>query len=657
MTSSPSLRLKVGERIWYDGQAWTVREVGSQAADLVDSVVTQRRAALTDLVGTATNIIEESTPPTLGDDLSAIHLSQLTTAQRRQVEKEYELLLPLMQKPVTPQELEAAATAQGISTRTLRRRLDRATELGPAGLLDNRLAKQTRRAVDPRWDVACREVLAEMVNASTPSKQTVIRLANQRFLEAVPDGQVPSKTTAYTRLDELDKGRRTFGEAKQRRSVAHRPTGVLGQLTPTRPGEYVLMDGYRLDVFAMEPVTNRWVNTELTVAMDLYDRGIRGIRLRPVAAKAADVANVLFQMMTPQTWGTQPDSPVGPYSGVPDNLVIGTTGTFPDTIVVDHGKVYMSHHTAATCRRLGISIQPAIPLKPTDKPAIERFFRTLRTGLLDKLPGYKGPNIALRGLDVEKGAFYYVTELEQIIREWVGEYHQMPHSGLVDPHLPTIDLSPNEMHARGLAVAGELRLPASQDLYYEFLDCQWRTIQHYGVEIDGRIYDGPALNPYRGTQSSYAGAHPGKWPFMVDIDDIRTIHFRDPHTRQWQPLTWRQAHLLNAPFSEDAADYTRTLGTRLNRHVDPDQAIQDLLGRWSREETLDRRERNLALRLASQATASNGQSSRMLASNPGVIDLVTTPRRPELKVVDDIDVFERYYLEHPDQEHLEVFDE
>ncbi len=144
---------------------------------------------------------------------------------------------------------------------------------------------------------------------------------------------------------------------------------------------------------------------------------------------------------------------------------------------------------------------------------------------------------------------------------------------------------------------------------------------------------------------------------MVDIDDIRTIHFRDPHTRQWHPLTWRQAHLLNAPFSEDAANYTRTLGTRLNRHVDPDQAIQDLLGRWSRDETLDRRERNLALRLASQATAPNGQSPQMLASNPGVIDLVTTPRRPELKVVDDIDVFERYYLEHPDQEHLEVFDE
>ena len=89
-------------------------------------------------------------------------------------------------------------------------------------------------------------------------------------------------------------------------------------MSPTRPGEYVLMDGYRLDVFAMEPVTNRWVNTELTVAMDLYDRGIRGIRLRPIAAKAADVASVPFQMRTPQTWGTARTAPSAPTRGSPN---------------------------------------------------------------------------------------------------------------------------------------------------------------------------------------------------------------------------------------------------------------------------------------------------------------------------------------------------
>jgi hypothetical protein len=87
---------------------------------------------------------------------------------------------------------------------------------------------------------------------SNPTKQAVIERANDEFLQAVPDGRVPSSSVAYVRLDELDKGRYTFGAAKQRRSVAKRPTGVLGRLRADRPGQYVLLDSYRLDVFAME---------------------------------------------------------------------------------------------------------------------------------------------------------------------------------------------------------------------------------------------------------------------------------------------------------------------------------------------------------------------------------------------------------------------
>ena len=39
---------------------------------------------------------------------------------------------------------------------------------------------------------------------------------------------------------------------------------VLGRLRATRPGEYVVLDTTPLDVFAMEPVTMRWVGVELT---------------------------------------------------------------------------------------------------------------------------------------------------------------------------------------------------------------------------------------------------------------------------------------------------------------------------------------------------------------------------------------------------------
>ncbi len=50
--------------------------------------------------------------------------------------------------------------------------------------------------------------------------------------------------------------------------------------------------------------------------MDLYDRTVKGMRLRPVAAKSADVAGVLFQAVTPQRWGYMPDAQQGPYGSL-----------------------------------------------------------------------------------------------------------------------------------------------------------------------------------------------------------------------------------------------------------------------------------------------------------------------------------------------------
>ena len=225
-------------------------------------------------------------------------------------------------------------------------------------------------------------------------------------------------------------------------------------------------------------------------------------------------------------------------------MVVGDPGgVLPDTIVVDHGKIYLSEHTRAVCERLGISIQPAIPDKPTDKPALERFFRTLRQSLLEHLPGYKGPDVAARGKDVEGEAFYYVDR-----------------AGAADPRVGGPGLPPHRARRAGRP-AGTVRWrcrrrrcsnagsppPAGSGFRpgrtwsIDFLEVEWRTIQHYGVEIDGQRYDGPGLNDYRGTRSPYGGAHPGKWPFMVDRDDIRTVYFRDPATGAWHRLEWEHA--------------------------------------------------------------------------------------------------------------------
>jgi hypothetical protein len=63
------------------------------------------------------------------------------------------------------------------------------------------------------------------------------------------------------------------------------------------------------------------------------------------------------------------------------------------------------------CRQMSISIQPARLRRGQDKGPVERFFRTLRQGFLQELPGYKGPDLYSRGVAPEQEAFFFIDEL------------------------------------------------------------------------------------------------------------------------------------------------------------------------------------------------------------------------------------------------------
>jgi hypothetical protein len=63
------------------------------------------------------------------------------------------------------------------------------------------------------------------------------------------------------------------------------------------------MDTTRLDVFGLDPLTLRWVQAELTVGMDWYDRCITGIRITPVSTKSVDAAATLYQASRPPPSG------------------------------------------------------------------------------------------------------------------------------------------------------------------------------------------------------------------------------------------------------------------------------------------------------------------------------------------------------------------
>jgi len=159
------------------------------------------------------------------------------------------------------------------------------------------------------------------------------------------------------------------------------------------------------------------------------------------------------------------------------------------------------------------------------------------------------------------------------------------------------------MFAVGVAKAGLLRLPATPELVFEFLRVAWRTIQHYGVEIDGRRYNGPALDGYRNAPSPYRGVAAGKWPVRVNDDDVRFVYFQDPDEGGWHRLEWEHAPMLGTPFSAEAAHYARTLATRTDRFADPNTALAQVLARWQTGAVTDRRERRMAARWSAERAA------------------------------------------------------
>ena len=519
----------------------------------------------------------------------------------------------------------AKADELHVSERTVRRWISRYQTHGEAGLATLRKGEPFGWA-DQRWVTAAAEIMVEHNALSKPSRLSVIHQTHARMQVTHGPGVVPlpSRATAYRVLNTLEHQFPTFKlSTKRNRDIAGRPPGVYGRLRPSRPGEYLVMDSTVLDVFALDPVTLKWVGVELTVAMDWYTRCITGLRLTPKSTKAIDVAAVLYQTYKPNPapayW---PSHAVWPEHGVPrvvfpavEALAVNNDGAcnpviIPDTLVIDHGKSFESQHISSVCQRLGISIQPARLRTGRDKGVVERFFRTLREDLLQVLPGYKGPDVYSRGESPELDAFFYLDELEDIIREWVAVvYHHRPHDSLVDPKVPGLKMSPAERFQHGIERAGFIEAPRDPDLAFEFLKPVRRKILHYGVQYQGRRYNGPGLNGYRNEDSPYTGPARRRWFIHVNPDDITRVYFRDPIDRTWHTLLWDQAPSLHVPMSEDAVAFARRLAAARGAPVDPRSAMEALLERWNLGVGDSRAERRIALRLSRERAGLIGDLS------------------------------------------------
>lgn len=646
--TKPAVRIGVGTRLIYDGEIADVVELhaAKSGIDLTIRVGADRQRAIrigmrelldggrarvigddpdSDDQTDPANVILAGLPDAEMDAVRtrAMHVREVLTGYRSghpelaghgEPRSQFDPHRPVMER------YAAKAAELDVTVRTIGQWVSDYRANGEAGLVP---ARHTRRVgmgtkVDPRWTEIAVEVMVEHKDQSRPSQTMVITRTNARVITRFGEGVVtlPSRATAFRVLAELEKSYPTFRlSTKRNRDIAERPDGLYGKLRPTRPGEYLLMDTTRLDVFALDPFTLQWVQAELTIGMDWYTRCVIGIRLTPVSTKSVDAASVLYQAYRPRPAGKDwPAHAAWPVHGIPRSVLIDIDtvdgpqtsaagpAIVPETVVIDHGKIYVSDHLTSVCQRMGISIQPARLRTGRDKGPVERFFRTIREDLLQALPGYKGPDVHSRGLDPQSDAFFYLDELEEIIREWVAVvYHHRPHDSLIDPHVPGLRMSPAQMFEHGIARAGYIEAPRDPDLAYEFLKTEWRTIQHYGIDLGGRRYNGAALQPYRNATSPYTGKAKGRWPIHYDPDDITRAYFRDPETRKWHMLAWEHAPSMAMPLSEDALRFARKLAASKYTYPDDKLAVADLLERWNLGLGNTLTERRMALRLSRDA--------------------------------------------------------
>lgn len=514
---------------------------------------------------------------------------------------------------------------------------------GIYGLVDGRAVRTQLSGQKHIVTQAIDKVVAALLNKSNlPIKRIVSLVENQiKATEGLPDKFVlPSRSTLRRSIFTREDAKRLLKSSKSRRNAANRPGKAYTRFHATRPGEVVLIDSTPLDAFALDSTTHQWKSIHLTIALDLYTRSIVGWRFSG-DPKAVDAALLLADIISPKRsreWFG--DALAKPFVGIPLSIVtrlsqpeeveeqgylVNIPFVHPESVLIDQGKVFISETFCMACSHLGINVMLARPYTPTDKAQVERMFKSIRESFVMGLPGYKGPDVYSRGASVEKEAHYYLHEIDDLFREWVTTYWQeRQHDGLFLSCVPTLELTPNQMMAEGIARAGFMHVLPDKDMYYQLLPVVWRKINHYGVEVDHLRYDSIALDPWRNLPSKFTDPVNGKWPFRQDPRDKSILIFFDQDLKTWHEIPWTGANNKHRPFDAKTLTFAKDQAFLRLGHPpeakDVESVLNELLERMGNISTADRKERHIlgqAMMNASRADSDRRKSvGKRVAQNP-----------------------------------------
>lgn len=163
----------------------------------------------------------------------------------------------------------------------------------------------------------------------------------------------------------------------------------------------------------------------------------------------------------------------------------------PETLVVDNGKEYWSESVARALASLTVVIQFCPVKTPHLKGMIERFFETVKTELLDALPGViRKPHTTSDAYDPKSEATLTIDEFRKIFAHWLlNDFH---HTVASNKTRTPIEAWRESVSSTPPRIVGEGTLTRT------LLPSREVTIQRNGVTFNKLNYSSPALTAIYG---------------------------------------------------------------------------------------------------------------------------------------------------------------
>jgi putative transposase len=273
-----------------------------------------------------------------------------------------------------------------------------------------------------RWYYALRGRRLQDVVAEAHRETNKVNV--ERKALGLPFLRPPSRETLRREIQRI-LCRETYAEKYGEKAAKSRWDGSGKGLSASVAFELGLMDDTVLDdivVFdgrSAVPAGRPYICVLLDVATRVSPAHVVSFVPPTVQTAAACVRRAAFGM------------PVRPDRAARYPVLLEMNGKF-DEIGVDNGANYVSTSFQHALADIGTTLRLMPVGSPRHKAMIERLFHTLKTFLLEKLPGYTLNPAILRefGYDPQKDAAITISDLENLIADFFYAYHIVVHSGI-----------------------------------------------------------------------------------------------------------------------------------------------------------------------------------------------------------------------------------